>query len=846
PTHPPPDRQDEPPPFGTAEASSDPDIDVTVDMDELESFAQEGALSTRVDDDIQTRAKRSVLIPSDRPPTPSVPPEDGKSKTRPSRYAGRYELVGLLGVGGMGSVYRVKDQLLDDEVALKILRKDLADSPPAVARFRKEVRLTRQITHRNVVRIYDIGERRGEHFYTMECILGDPLSAMMTKDRAVSTERAIELCLQIAEGLEAAHEAQVVHRDLKPDNLMVARDGRVVITDFGVAVLRSDPNIDVLPMRGAGTPRYMAPEQIEGRNISEHTDLYALGLIMYELLTGRHPWPTDAENDTNLARLSVPAPSPRTFNPDVPEVLAKLVLALLEREPEQRPQSADGIVAQLESVRDALRATSQRPPASEVQDDARRSWPTIATTNTPHARSVGVLPFRNLGDPKDNYITEALTMAIVDKLVVCPSVRVAKRFALQIQEGDSIQLVGQQAGVEVVVEGTLSKRATGTMAVTVRVVEVERGFVLWAQRFQRKASDLFELQSEISAALAEVLALDFADRRPGHGPVDRANVDGFLRAGQAYTEWTVDGCELAVQLLERAQSVGPNDPMILAHLALAQLRMWYVVPGAPASLASEAQRTARAALESNENLGEAHLALGMHALYNANWFAAARRLEEAVRCNPALSDAHWALGFLHCAANRVEQGLGMLELALRVEPRNLIALWDAAYVVAFDKHAVRAAAYLDKADQIIANHPETLLARVRIGLWLGDRMMLAWARENIATLEGRASNIQMAALRMFIDPEPDEEVGTLTAIAANTDTPPAARARIMQLVAERMAMGGQVNEAWSALRAASAHAIDAIWFLRCPALARMSRVPAFTSLRSHVAARASQLFEISS
>lgn len=832
--------------FDPSEASSDPDIDVSVDLDELEAFVQESGLATRVDDQIDTRAKRSVLIPSDRPPSgQSVPPPDGKSKTRPSRYAGRYELVGLLGVGGMGSVYRVKDQLLGDEVALKILRKDLADKAAAVERFRKEVRLTRRITHRNVVRIYDIGERRGEHFYTMECILGDALSGIVTKDRALGVDKALDLGIQTAEGLAAVHEADVVHRDLKPDNLMVGRDGRVVITDFGVAVVRSDPNIDVLPMRGAGTPRYMAPEQIEGRGITEQTDLYALGIILYELLTGRHPWPSDAQNDTNVARLSVPVPSPRQDNPEVPEGLAKLVVALLEREPSDRPARAGDVVERLRAEHERFHSGGPRSnltPQPE-EEEGRRSWPAIATTNSPHDRSVGVLPFRNLGDAKDSYIAEALTMAIVDKLVVCPTVRVAKRFALQAREGDSAQLVGQQAGVDVVVEGTLTKRATGMMAVTVRVVEVERGFVLWAQRFQRPASDLFEMQAEISASLAEVLALDVADRRPEHGPLDRSNVEGFLRAGQAYTEWTTEGCDEAVSLLSQAAEVSPDDPLVLARLALAKLRKWYVVPRVPAALAAEAQRHARRALDLNENLGEAHLALGMHALYSANWIPAARRVEEAVRCNPALSDAHWALGFLHCAASRAEQGLGMLELALRVEPRNLIALWDAAYVVAFDKQAVRAAGYLDKADEIIMNHPETLLARVRIGLWLGDRMMLAWARENIPKVEINASLVQLAALRMFIEPEPDEEVGTLTAVAAASDTPPAARARIMQLVAERMAMGGQIDEAWSALRAASAHAIDAIWFAQCPALARMSRVPAFQSLRSHVAARASQVFE---
>ena len=841
--------------FSGPEVGSDPDISITVDLEEFEqalSQYEDVALSTRVDEEIETRAKKSILIPSEHPPrgSDSIPPggdrEGRPIKARASSYAGRYELVGLLGVGGMGSVYRVKDTVLDDDVALKILRKDLGDSKAAVARFRNEVKLTRRITDRNVVRIYDIGERRGEHYYTMECILGDPLSGVIGKDRATELDRALDFGIQIARGLSAAHAVEVIHRDLKPDNLMISREGRLVITDFGVAVSRDDPEIDVLPMRGAGTPMYMAPEQVEGRHISERTDLYALGLILFELLTGRLPWLSGPEADSNLARLSVPAPSPRTINPDVPEDVAQLVLKLLGREPEERMESAAVVVEILEEVRARYRRPSMVVPAPEPTDqDARHSWPAIATTNSPHSRSVGVLPFRNLGEANDAYIAEALTAALIDKLVVCPTVRVAKRFALEAAGIDDVGLMGRQAGVDVVVEGTLSKRSTGMMAVTVRVVEAERGFVLWAQRFQRRAADLFELQAEIAAALAEVLALDYHDLRPDHGPENRENVEGFLRATQAYGEWTPSGCERAIGLLEEALLRSQDDPSLRSLLALTQLREWYISPRASADLASKANGHARVALEQNPNLGEAHLALGMHAFYNANWMAAARRIEEAVRCNPALSDAHRALGYLHCATDRLDQGVSMLDLALRVDPRNLAALWDSAYVVAFQKQARRAAEFLDKADQVYPNHPETLLARVRIGLWLGDRMMLAWARENAESLQNQGSAVQAAAMRLFLEPEPDEEVGTLTAIAAHTDTPPAGRARLMQLVAERMAFSGQLDEAWSALRAASAHTIDAIWFNRCPALGRMTRVPAYLSLRSHVAARAAQVFEAS-
>ncbi|HQF25851.1 MAG TPA: protein kinase [Polyangiaceae bacterium] len=840
---PPPGSSTEPQGFGVEEPTSDAEISVTIDPDEIAAFSREAATATRVDEEIDTRAKRSVLVGSDRPPAlESSAPEQGYgSSSRPSRFVDRYELIGLLGVGGMGSVYRVRDLILQEEVALKILRKDLAEVASAVERFRSEVRLTRRITHPNVVRIHDIGEHRGEHFYTMECIVGDPLSAAMGKGAAMDVVRAYEYGVQIAEGLAAVHQANVVHRDLKPDNLMVSREGRVVITDFGVAVLRDGPSVDVLPLRGAGTPRYMAPEQLEGRSLTEKTDLYALGLILFELLTGDIPWPKEDPNALDVARLSVPASSIHTINPRVPESLGRVVLALLERDPGGRPDSALALVEMLKQVRGEI--GEQQVAGAEHGLQQQKQWPTIATTNTPHLRSVGVMAFRNLGDPKDNYIAEALSMAIVDRLVVCPTVRVAKRFALRGPDNADVQFIGRQAGVDVVVEGTLSKRASGAMAVTARVVEVERGFVLWAQRFQSSAADLFDLQAKLSASLAEVLTLEEHSHRGGSGPADRENVDSFLRAQHALGEWTSHGCETAVHLLENAHQISPRDPLLMAWLALARFRSWYLLVHASEGVATEGLRLSRLALDINENLGEAHLGLSIYALYNANWIVAARRAEEAIRCNPALSEAHWIIGVLHCAANRVEQGLGMIDLALRLEPRNLAALWDAAYVEALCGHRARAAEYLDKADQVYLNHPETLLARIRIGLWMKERMMIAWARENMASVDGVATAFQSAAIRMFLEPEPDEEVGTLTALAAGEDTPLAARARIMQLVAERMAIGGMVDDAWSALRAASAHAIDAIWFMRCPVLERMASMPAFLSLRSHIAARAAQVFE---
>jgi len=848
---------------GQHPADSIADIDVTFDLSDGTRLGEEtpDGLTTRVDEEVITRAKRSVALGSDPPavppqPPPSMPPaefdareEPSTGRTRASCYAGRYELVGLLGVGGMGSVYRVRDLLLDEEVALKILRKDLASSPQAVRRFRREVKLTRRVAHPNVVRMFDVGERRGEHYYTMECVVGDALSTVIVPGAPLEVDRAVDLAAQIGRGVAAAHAVGVVHRDLKPDNILVTRDGRAVIADFGVAVMPGEDKVEALPTRGAGTPFYMAPEQIEGRDVNERTDLYALGLILFEMLTGTLPWRRAAEEaGGNFARLSVPAPSPKTLNPQVPDDLAALTLRLLEREQDHRPSTAAEVVRSLEAILERLRAsqsppTSVKAPASSPSSSSQWAFPAIATTNTPHVRSVAVLPLRNLGDARDNYICEAMTASLIDQLLVCPGVRVASRFALQDKTGGDLRLIGQQAGVEVVVDGTVIKLPTGSLEVLIRAIDVERGFILWSERYVRRAVEMFDMQAAIASQIAKVLTVEMSAQQRDAGPVNQDNVDLFLRARQAYAEWSPRGVRTAIELLEQALTVSPADALLRAWLALAQLRGWYLGTRQPAASSTHAADNARTALEINPAMGEAHLAQAMNAYYGASWLAALRGFEEAVRCNPALADALHALGRISCAAGRVEQGIRLLDLALRVDPKNLGAMWDSAYVLALVNQKSRATYFLERADTVCENHPNTVLARMRIGAWTGDRLMVAWAREAMTKLAFQPGTTQAPALGLFSESEPDAQVGTLMAMAASTETPPLLQGHLLQLVAERLAIGGEIEEAWSALRAASAHTIDALWFQRCPPLGRLARMPAFLSLRAHVTARAEQLFD---
>ncbi|HMR75303.1 MAG TPA: serine/threonine-protein kinase, partial [Polyangiaceae bacterium] len=250
----------------------------------------------------------------------SVPVAGGAEATMV--LAGRYELLALVGAGGMGSVYRARDRELDEIVALKMLNAELIGSEAMLERFRREVKLARRIAHPNVARVHDIGEHAGQRFLTMEFIAGQSLGTKLGREPRLSLGRAVSLALGICAGVSAAHAAGVVHRDLKPDNVMLKDDGQPVVTDFGIA--RSVQQHDVKQTAlGAvvGTPAYMAPEQVEGSSVDERTDVYALGVLLFELLTGRLPFEGDSPYVVAAKRLSEPAPDPRQARADIPDAV---------------------------------------------------------------------------------------------------------------------------------------------------------------------------------------------------------------------------------------------------------------------------------------------------------------------------------------------------------------------------------------------------------------------------------------------------------------------------------------------------------------------------------------------
>ncbi|WP_437586950.1 protein kinase domain-containing protein [Sorangium sp. So ce1000] len=438
-------------------------------------------------------------------PTPRSEPSHGSGfVAAPQRIAGRYEILGLLGSGGMGSVYRVRDVELDEVVALKMLRRDLADSAGMLERFRQEVKLARRVTHRNVARTFDFGDHDGEKFLTMECVEGESLHHVLARTGPMPSQQAIGIGCSLCDGLGAAHAAGIVHRDLKPENVLIDKNGRVVITDFGIARTSSGPSAGESAGFVLGSPAYMSPEQLTGEpDIDARTDIYALGMILFECLTHRRAWPGAGAIAAAMSRLKSPPPDPRSVRPDVPLAVADVVLRCMAMRREDRyasaaeahralllarsrlsiaPQPAQSLVSAIAASAATAAPTAPQPieqnptrvAAASVEaitaPQRRLNSPTLAApaltpapTPTSSLKTVAVLPFRNVGAPDDEYLADGFTEDLIDTLSMTAGLKVRPRAAVSRVrlDGRDPRDVGRELGVQVVVEGSIRRSGGG-------------------------------------------------------------------------------------------------------------------------------------------------------------------------------------------------------------------------------------------------------------------------------------------------------------------------------------------------------------------------------------------------
>jgi serine/threonine-protein kinase len=737
--------------------------------------------------------------------------------------AGRYHLRGWLGSGGMGTVYRADDTELGEQVAIKVLRPQLVGDAIALERFRREVKLARRVAHKNVARMFDIGEHAGAKFLTMELVEGQPLSQRIAEGPA-SAGRVVGIGAELCAGLGAAHAAGVVHRDLKPDNILIAYDGRAVITDFGIAhaaLGAPDAGVTAASMV-IGTPAYMSPEQLEGRDVDGRADLWALGVILYELATGQRPWTGPSPVAIALAQTRSPRPDPRAVRPELPEALARAIRRCLEPEPSARPASADALATELAAA------------AAASSDWTGRG---IAKPRAARQASLAVLPFRHA--PDDDYLAEGLVEDLVDTLTMTTGLRVRPFGAVaRIDPSADPREAGRELEVEHVIEGSVRRTPNG-LRITTRLVHVGDGFQVWAHRTECPADEVLEVGATIARGVAEALSTRAAERAR---ETDPRVVELYLRARHQLRQFWREALQRSAELLEEAKRLAPESPTVLATLAYVRVRLWSVT--AQPSLAPAAREAAAAAIAIAPELGEARLARALIELNTGDLETGAADIGYAVKRAPGLPESHVQAALILVEGGLVDDARERFAAAVAIDPGvRTQAECELARLDALAGDLAGAEARVDRAAAAEESSLRriTLSYRARFRLWQNDRKAAA------QHAEGSIGSDRASAWGLFFN-----ELAKSGLVEATW------RSWFERLTVEGAALRGRLFSAQIFTEVALAYdrfdlaheslsfgvengLKDIHWWDHCPLVRKLDGDPAMAGWREQVAARAARV-----
>ena len=609
----------------------------------------------------------------------------------PETRLGTYEILGPLGAGGMGEVYRAKDLRLGREVAVKVLPSEVASSPDRLARFEREARTVAGLNHPNIVVLHSIEEEDGIRFLTMELVEGQSLSRLVTPG-GLPLSRVLDLSIPLTDALVAAHERGVIHRDLKPANIMVTRDGRVKVLDFGlakIALMEEPARLETIaatvesPLSGEGqvmgTVPYMAPEQLRGEAMDARSDLFALGIILYALTTGRRPFTGDssAEITSSILR-DTPEPLTRVRS-DLPGDLGRIVSHCLEKNPRERVQTALDVGNALRRLRKVLERGEPEKPASDDK-----------------VASIAVLPFVNRSaSAEDEYFSEGLADELLNVLAKIKGLRVSARASSFHFKGKDTPLgeIGRALNVATVLDGSVRK-AGSRVRISVQLVKVSDGYHLWSETYDRTLEDIFAVQDDIAQSVVKELGGTLlAERREGPNTSPRTELaplskqrtydsesyDLYLR-GRYLFGASDDGPVRAQELFRSAIERSPQ--FALAYFGLGES---YVVQSWLGSrdreiTVSQAKGALAKALELDDQLCEARVLAGQVKLYfDWDWDGAERDHVRAIDLNPGSDLAHREYGCFLSLMGRFDEGLCAARKAQILDPLSVNATHEVGY-----------------------------------------------------------------------------------------------------------------------------------------------------------------------
>jgi TolB-like protein/Tfp pilus assembly protein PilF/tRNA A-37 threonylcarbamoyl transferase component Bud32 len=617
---------------------------------------------------------------------------------------GQFRITAMIGAGGMGVVYRARDERLDRDVAIKVLPPGTFADEAARKRLRLEATTLSRLNHPNIATVHDFNSQEGVDFLVMEMIPGATLDQRIMGDPLPERD-LLRLGTQLAQGLAAAHAEGIVHRDLKPGNVRVTPDGRLKILDFGLAMLRKtdcDERADTAAIGDsmvAGSPPYMAPEQLLGEPVDSRTDIYAAGAVLFEMATGRRPF-ADAHGARLIdSILHQPPPSPSALNPRLSPGLEQIVLKCLDKEPQRRYQTARELLVDLErlSVPSAITQPAARAARSQLGWTALAGVAVVSVLAGAHAggtrspiadapvppgpiRSIAVLPLANLsGDETQEFFADGMTDALIADLGRTASVRVISRTSsMQYKQvRKPLPVIARELGVEAVVEGSVV-RAGERVRINAQLVDASSDRRLWGDSYDRDVRDVIGLQAEVAAAIArEVNANLQLPERASAARVDPQAHEAYLRGRHFFQQADERSFRRALTYFE--QAVGRDGSHALAYAGIADTRLVLAYMSAdefrtpPAQTFTLVEAAATRALAIDPGLAEAHCALAFANLeLKWDWAAAERGFRRALQLNPSLSECHEQYAWYLAAQGRLEEALAEMNRAHELDPLSLL------------------------------------------------------------------------------------------------------------------------------------------------------------------------------
>jgi eukaryotic-like serine/threonine-protein kinase len=627
-----------------------------------------------------------------------------------SDFGTRYRIEALLGQGGMGRVYKATDKTLDRVIALKVVRQGMMADQEALNRFKQELLLASKISHTNILRIHDMGEVGDVKFITMAYVEGPDLHHILQETPRLPFERVLNFAQQLASALAAAQSEGVIHRDLKPQNILIGKDDHLYVSDFGLARSFEESAVQ-MTRTGAfmGTPRYMSPEQVEGKPADLRSDLYAFGLILYEMSTGDVPFTGESTLKVMYQRIQEKPKNPKTLNPDLPNWFVQVIMRCLERDPAVRYQRADEIVLDLQGAKSTVTTYrgggATRTVQIQIPEFTNKRWiwavaggvllvalvfaiPTTRHLILPEkgaksgstisgvpplasGRFVAVLPLQVLGDESQlGYLAQGIQEALSTKLFQLKDIRVTgTEAAAKVDQKLPLAKIGASLGANMVVQGTL-QGSGDKIRIILKLSDVANSKQLWSQQFDGVTGDLFTLEDEIYNPLVSALNLNptneelaKAEARPTENV---AAYDLYLRGRNALRGHEVKSIQSALDFFDQALKNDPSFALAYTGIADASLRMYNTRKDN--LWTQKALAAAQQAQQLNEKLPEVHSALG--AVYSATgkYSEAISELNRSLALAPNSDEAYRRLGSVYLQSGDGPHAIEAFQKAVALNP----------------------------------------------------------------------------------------------------------------------------------------------------------------------------------